>query len=203
MEGVSQVLQFAVIIERSWPFSFDSQTAQEFDFMRRGIAGQRRVLKKFPEPGFFVRLIGLSLYIREFPGISRRESPAQRNLHSEGCQVDIPGLNERLQKRDTVLIRQVEYICVQKLKNVDSRLLVCPAAESRHQAEPVFTCQFLFGDALHDVQEFLRDQPFQFTEGLRFKDGADFLLFLRPAFAENQLASFLEQGSRRVSQTLL
>jgi len=77
MEGISQVLQFPVIIERSWSFSFDSQTAQEFDFMRSGIAGERRVLKKFPEPGFFVGLVGFSLHVSEFlgsPGASLRLS---------------------------------------------------------------------------------------------------------------------------------
>ena len=91
MEGVSQVLQFPIIIERIRPFSFDPQAPQELDFMRSGIAGQRSVLKKFPESRFFLRLVGLSLNILEFLGISRRESPAQCNLHSEGCKVDIPG----------------------------------------------------------------------------------------------------------------
>src|SRR5580765_3434136 len=116
MEGISQVLQFSVVIERSWPFSLDPQAPQELDFMWSDVAGQRRVLKKFPEPRFFLRLVGLSLNILEFLGISRRESPAQCDLHSKGCKVDIPTLNERLQKGYAVLIRHIEDICVQKLK---------------------------------------------------------------------------------------
>src|SRR5258706_16402848 len=98
MKVNSQVLQLPIVIKRSWPFSFDPQASQELDLMWSGIAGQRRVLKKFPKPRFFLRLVGLCLNVFEFLGISRRKSPAQCNLHSESYEVDIPELNERLQK---------------------------------------------------------------------------------------------------------
>src|ERR1700731_2554655 len=135
MERVSQVLQFPVIIERRWPFSFDPEAPQELHFICSGVARQRWVLKKFPKPRFFLGSVKLSLNVLEFLGISRCKSPAQRNLHSESCEVDIPGLNERIQKRHAVLVRHVEDIRVQKLKNVDPRLLVGPATESGHQME--------------------------------------------------------------------
>src|SRR5580692_1156000 len=72
MQRISQILQFPVVVERSRTFSFDPQLLQEFDFIGGGAAAQRRVLKKFPEPGFYVGPVGLSLDILESLGVHRR-----------------------------------------------------------------------------------------------------------------------------------
>jgi hypothetical protein len=82
-------------------------------------------------------------------------------------------------------------------------LFIASASESRHQAEPVFTVQFLFGDLLDHVQKLLCDEAFQFAEGLLLKDRS-YLSFLGGyALAENQLANFFEQGLGRFRQVSL
>src|SRR5438552_5204278 len=90
----------------------------------------------------------------------------------------------------------MEDVCVQELEDRDSHLLVASVTVSSHRAEPLFTLQFLFGDALDHVQKRLCDEAFEFTQGLLLKDCSYLLLFFRRALAENQLSHFLKQRRR-------
>ena len=51
-------------------------------------------------------------------------------------------------------MRQAEDIRIQELKEGDPHLFIALAGESSHQAEPVFTVQFLFGDPLITSKSF-------------------------------------------------
>src|SRR5882672_3958764 len=95
----------------------------------------------------------------------------------------------------------MEDVRVQKLEHHDSHLLIASPTDSSHRAEPLFVLQFLSGDPLEHVQEFLCDEALELAKGLLFENPPYFLLFLRCALAQNQLANLLEQRCRRVLET--
>src|SRR3989454_11251295 len=91
----------------------------------------------------------------------------------------------------------MEDVCVEKLEDHDSHLLIASPTDSSHGAEPLFVFQFLSGDSLDHVQELLCDEALEFAKGLLFKNRSYLLLFFRCALAQNQLSNFLEQRCRR------
>src|SRR5207244_9209132 len=97
----------------------------------------------------------------------------------------------------------MEDVCVQKLEDHDPHLLIASATESSHLVEPRFTVQFFSGDSLAHVQKLLRDEAFEFTEGLLLKDRSYLLLFFRRALAEYQLSNLMKQRRRRVIEISL
>src|SRR5436853_6800712 len=97
----------------------------------------------------------------------------------------------------------MEDVCVQKLEDHDSHLLIASSTDSSHRAKPLFVFQFLSGDPLKHVQELLCDEALEFAKGLPFEDRPYFSLLFRCALAENQLSNFLEQRCRRVLGTFL
>src|SRR5438034_10756854 len=92
----------------------------------------------------------------------------------------------------------MEDVCVEKLEDHDSHLLIASPTDSSHGAEPLFVFQFLSGDSLDHVQELLCDEALELAKGLLFKNRSYFLLFVRCALAQNQLSIFMEQRHRRV-----
>src|SRR5207249_8348047 len=92
----------------------------------------------------------------------------------------------------------MEDVCVEKLEDHDSHLLIASPTYSSHRAEPLFVFQFLSGDSLEHVQELLCDEALELAKGLLFKNRSYLLLFFRCALAQNQLSNFLEQRHRRV-----
>ena len=119
----------------------------------------------------------------------------QKDVHSEGCEVDIPGLNDRLQKRHAVRGRKVEDVLIQKLQNGDTHLFVTSLTEPGHPLQPFFVGKFFPGDPLHDFHQLLRHQVLEFAEGLLFKDNAHMLPFIRQAFAQDEFADLFERGA--------
>ena len=115
--------------------------------------------------------------------MAKRQSAVQDDFHAEGLEVDVPGFDQRIQERDTVLNRHVEDIRVQELENHYPHLLIASIAELSHQAEPVFTFQFLLGDSLGHVQELLGDEALKLAERLLLKNPAYFSLTVGVAFA--------------------
>src|SRR2546428_3861038 len=91
----------------------------------------------------------------------------------------------------------MEDVCVQNLEDHEPHLLIASATESSHRVEPRFTVQFFSGDSLAHVQKLLRDEAFEFTEGLLLKDRSYLLLFFRRALAEYQLSNLMKQRRRR------
>ena len=100
-------------------------------------------------------------------------------------------------------MRQAENIRIQELKEGDPHLFIALAGESSHQAEPVFTVQFLFGDLLDHIQKLLCDEAFEFAEGLLLKNDPYLFFFGGYALAKNQLSNFFKQGLGRVRQVSL
>ena len=54
MKGVSQVLQFPVIVKLSRPPIFELQPLQELDFLVGGIAAERSILEELFKAWFYV-----------------------------------------------------------------------------------------------------------------------------------------------------
>src|SRR2546430_4900063 len=94
----------------------------------------------------------------------------------------------------------MEDVCVEKLEDHDSHLLIASPTDSSHGAEPLFVFQFLSGDSLDHVQELLCDEALELAKGLLFKNRPYLLLFFRCALAQNQLSNFLEQRHRRAPE---
>src|SRR4029453_14285021 len=123
-------------------------------------------------------LVSLSLYEFISLGMLGGQSPVEHDSHAEGRQVDRPGFDDRIKKRDMALRRQGVDLGVQKLEDHYSYLFIASVRESRDEAEPVLVLEFLSCDLLHDVQKPLRDETFKFAEGLLFKDRAYLLFFV-------------------------
>ena len=202
MERIPEVLQFPVIVEREWVV-FPGTSV----FFRKSIssgvafAPSESVSRNSLSPGSCSRrFAGFPLDELKFFGIARSESLVQYNFDGKRREVDIPGLNERIEEADAIFNRNVENVGIQKFEDSDSHFLVTPAAHSCYKMQPVFAFQFFFGDPLGNIQELLRDQPFQLAKWPRFKNSADFFLFFRRAFAQNQLSNSREQGCGWVTQ---
>ena len=97
----------------------------------------------------------------------------------------------------------IEDLRVQKFQNRHSHLLIAAAAHLSHQPQPLLASQFLLGDALGDVQKFLRDQTFELAKRLLLENPAHFLFFVGLAFAKDQLTALLEQRPGRLGYALL
>src|SRR6185295_6357323 len=124
----------------------------------------------------------------------------QDDFYPKCRQINVPGFNQRIQEGHAVINRKVEDVCVKEFEHGDPRLLITSLAESSHPAEPLFAVEFLFSNALDDVQQFLSHKAFDFAKGLPLKDGAYEWSFVRLALAENQLSDLLKQWSGWVRQ---
>lgn len=74
--------------------------------------------------------------------------------------------------------RQVEDVRVEKLQKLSPHLFIASAGESSNYMETVFTVQFFFGDSLDYVEKLLRDEAFEFPEGLLRKNRANLFFSL-------------------------
>src|SRR6266478_2599492 len=126
----------------------------------------------------------------EFPCVTGNQSAIQDNFHAESRQIDVPGFDEWVQKRNTIFARYVEDVRVQELQNAHAHRFVATAAESRYGLKPGFAFQFVFGDCLDYVQQLLCDEALEFAERLFLKDHPYLFLFPRCALAENQFSNF-------------
>src|SRR5947207_3745199 len=131
-----------------------------------------------------------------------RQSPVQYDVHAKSLEVDIPGLDQRIEERHAVRDRDMENIRIQELEDGDPHLFIAALAQASHQAEPLFTVQFLSCDSLGHFQDLLRHQAFQFSEWLLLKDCQNLLPFPWLALAKYQLPKILEQRARRVRNLL-
>ena len=60
----------------------------------------------------------------------------------------------------------MENVRVEKLENRQAHFLKGPPAKLSHQAKPLFASQFFPAKPLDDIQDLLRHEAFEFTEGL-------------------------------------
>ena len=139
MKRVSEVLQLAVVIKGSRPSFFELQPLQKLDFLFGGIAAEGSILE---EP-LQTRLHLEGLFRFPFDELEslygRKGQPAvQDDFHAKSPEVNVPGLDQRIEEGDPVLNRDVVHIGPQKLEDRDPHPFIGPAAETSHQAEPDF-----------------------------------------------------------------
>ena len=104
MQRISEILQFPVVVERRWPLPFDPQPFQKFDFLRSHIAAERSIFEESVEPWLDPeRSVEFRLNKLEPLRMSRDQSSVKHDLHGEVRQVDIPGLDQRIQEGNAVL----------------------------------------------------------------------------------------------------
>ena len=162
MERISQALQLPVVVERGRPISSEFELLEKLDFLRGRIARQRWILQEGLEPRLFVDgWDGFAFHELKFFRVPGRQAAVQDDLHRERREVDVPRFDQRIQKRDAILRRNVEDICFQELKHHDPHLLVASVAESSDETKPVFIVQLLFRQSLGNVQQLLGDEAFQ------------------------------------------
>ena len=136
MQGISKVLQFTVVKERSGVSPPKFERLEELDFLRGSSGTERSLLKEFLQPPL---LIASTLWLfneRKLLNVPRSHSAVQNDLKAESCKVNVPGFNQGIQERDAILIRHIEHVCIQKFENRHPHILVASIGEPAHQAEP-------------------------------------------------------------------
>src|SRR5690242_7657583 len=108
MERVSEVLQLPVVVQGRRTLSFELEAPEKFDFLRGRGTAEGRILKELLETGLVAGgLSGLPLDELESLRLPRDDVAVQDDLQTERRQVDVPGLDQRIQERDAVLSGQV------------------------------------------------------------------------------------------------
>src|SRR6266581_994741 len=198
MKSVSQVLQFAIIIERSWlPPILETQLFQKLDFLWLRISAKRSICEEVPEARFFGWSAGFLLNKFKFLQVGRRDFAIQDDLQTECGEIDVPRYDQGIQKSDATVRGDVEHVRIQEFENRDAHLLITSTALPSHDPEPVFPFQFLSRGCLDYIQQLLGDQPFKLTKRFLLKNRAHMAPFLPFAFFEKQFPDFAEQRYRR------
>src|SRR5258708_4793123 len=106
MKGVAEVLQLPIIIKRCGFPSSELETFQKFELLFGCIAAEGCILEKRFQSGRLPdRHFSLPLNELEFLPMTSRQSSVQHNVHPESFEVDVPGLDQRIQKRHAVCDR--------------------------------------------------------------------------------------------------
>jgi hypothetical protein len=106
MERIAQALQFPIVVQLRRPIAGKGQLLEKRELFSRHVAAQSRILEKLAKPGLLVdRRRVLSFDELESLRVSARQSTVQDDFHAEGRQVDIPGLDQRIEKRHAVIRR--------------------------------------------------------------------------------------------------
>ena len=106
MERIAQALQFPIVVHLRRPIAGKGQLLEKRELFSRHVAAQSRILEKLAKPGLLVdRRRVLSFDELESLRVSARQSTVQDDFHAEGRQVDIPGLDQRIEKRHAVIRR--------------------------------------------------------------------------------------------------
>ena len=194
MDGISEVLQFAVIVQWGWSSRVEVQLCQKLHLLCGDVPPWGRIVEKLFQPWLDdlqrARLLFNKL---ESFGPCARQSAAQNNLQAKCLQVDIPGVDHRIQEGDAVFDRDTEDIRVQKFENSDPHLFIAAVAKLSHLPEPLFTSQFLPSTRLSNIQQFLRNQAFELAKGLLLKNLLYFIPLVADALAEDQFPELLER----------
>ena len=104
MQSVPKVLQFSVIVEWRRMPSVEAQPLEKLDFLFGDIAAERGIFQKLLKPGFCGKRRPWFLFDKlEPPQAAGRQPAVQKHLHAESLQIDVPGLDDRVQERDTIV----------------------------------------------------------------------------------------------------
>src|SRR5712692_6167222 len=196
MERVSEALQLPIIVEGRRPLALELEPLEKRDFLRGRRAAQGLVLQESLEPRLFNEmLLGFQFDKLKLLHVPSDQSVVQDDFQRKRREVDVPGFDERIQERDTVLAGHMEDVRIEELEHEHAHRFITPAAEFRHRPEPRFVFQFLLGQSLDHIQQLLGDQALEFTEGLLLEHRAHVSFGGWVAFAEDQLADFPSSGA--------
>src|SRR5207247_931037 len=107
------------------PLALELEPPEKLDFLRGSGAAQGRILKEFLEPGLFDEvLFGFQFDELEFLHVPHDESLVQDDFQSERRKVDVPGFNQRIQERDTVLNGHMEDVRIEELEHENAYLFI-------------------------------------------------------------------------------
>src|SRR5260370_39308650 len=116
VQRVPEALQLPVIIERARPSSLERQHLHEFDLLLGGVAAQGLVPEEFFKARFYREgLLRLLFYILESLQPAWPQPAVQDDFHAKSLDVDIPGVDHRIEERDAILNRDVEDVGVEEL----------------------------------------------------------------------------------------
>src|SRR3972149_1917292 len=109
MERVSEVLQLPVVIEGSGSLALECQPLKELGFLLGRCAAEGGVLQECPEPWLLGEgWCGFSLSEFESLHVAGDHLPVEDDLQVERLEVDVPGFDQRIQKRDAAFDRRSE-----------------------------------------------------------------------------------------------
>src|SRR5207237_3736759 len=129
MERVSQVLQLPVVIKRSRPLFFEPQPLQKLDFLVGSIIAERAILEELLKARLYdERLLRFALDELKSLQVPQSQSAVENNFHPEGLEINVPGFNQRIEKRHKVFNRHFEDIRIQELENGDPHVFVASVA---------------------------------------------------------------------------
>src|SRR5579871_588886 len=118
MQRIAEALQLAVIIHCGRTAALEVQGPQKFDLFLSGIAAQEFVVQKL----FEARLQREGLLRRQLDKLKTLQAAGsktavQGDFHAEGFQVDVPGVDDRVEERYAILDGYVKDVGVEELQN--------------------------------------------------------------------------------------
>src|ERR1700722_4642453 len=141
---IAEVLQFPVVIDGERSLPFELERFQKLDFVLGGVAAQGLISEKLSEAGFHRnRRLGSLFHKFESPEVPRSHSAVEPDFHIERIQLDIPALNQNIEKRNRALDRRREDIRMQQLAGHCLHLLLGPLAEPGRQTQPPFILRLM------------------------------------------------------------
>ena len=105
MQRVSQILQLAVVVAGDRQSAPELQRFEKLDLVFCRTATQGGILEERLESRFFAgRCDSFPFHELESFGVFGRQAPISTQSPSRTAQVDVPGFNQRIEKRRAVLI---------------------------------------------------------------------------------------------------
>src|SRR5688572_14324973 len=110
MEWIPQVLQLPVVVERGRLSTGELERPEKLELFCGRTAAQRRILQKRLEPRLFIHRRGRFPF-RKLDSLRGhgRQTAVQHDFDPECREIDVPRFEQRIQKRDAMVSRDVEY----------------------------------------------------------------------------------------------
>src|SRR5687767_8575269 len=104
MQWIPEILQLSIVVDRVWSPPFEFLLSQKCDFVPGNASAQRGVLQELGQPRLVIDgIVKRPLDEIQLLHVPRHKPVVQHDFHPKGGKVDIPGLKQRVQVRDTVL----------------------------------------------------------------------------------------------------
>src|SRR5207248_3762910 len=100
-----------------------SEALEELELVLGRIAAEGDILQKIFQAGQLLkRLMGHLLHEFEFLPVPAGQPAVQHDVHAEGLEVNVPGLDERIEECNAVLVGDMENIRIQEFQNLHPSL---------------------------------------------------------------------------------